>query len=105
MFWNWGAIGKDAAVPICLSYANDSFKGRGLKLFMAPREFTTIGGAPNGSVIVQVTRVPQSDGTRIVVSAFSDDNNLAETTRNNVQSDIQARPAPPRPAPPQVRID
>ena len=73
MFWNWGAIGKDADVPVCLSYANDSFQRRGLKVFLAPAEFTTIGGAPNGSVIVQVTCVPQSGGARIVVTAFSDD--------------------------------
>jgi hypothetical protein len=60
-----------------------------------PPGYTTVGGAADSSVIVQVTCVPQSGDTWIVVTAFSDDNNLAETMRNNVQSDIQA----------EVRID
>jgi hypothetical protein len=110
MFWNWGAFNKDADVPICLSYAKEAFQRRGLTVFPTPTEFATVGGSPDSSVIVHVTCAPHRGDTWIMVTAFSDNNNLAETTRNNVQSEIQARPAPPRPRPPlpgapQVRID
>jgi hypothetical protein len=100
MFWYYGMFTKAADVPTCLSFANDSFRKHNLNVFLPPGggHYTTVGGAADSSVIVQVTCVPQNGNTWGVVTVFSNDNNLAQTTRNNVQSDIQAEPVP-------VRID
>jgi hypothetical protein len=89
MFWYFGTFTKPNDVPTCLSFATDSFRTRGLNVFVQPNGFFTAGGAPDSSVIVQVTCAPQGGNTWMVVTAFSDDNNLAQTTQHNVQSDIQ----------------
>ena len=89
MFWYFGTFTKHDDVPTCLSFATDSFRTRGLNVFVPPTGFFTAGGRPDNSVIVQVTCAPQGDHTWMVVTAFSDNNNLAQTTQHNVESDIQ----------------
>jgi hypothetical protein len=88
--WDLGTFTKAADVPTCLSFAKDSFVRRGLSIFQPPAGYTTIGGRPDYSVIVQVTCVPNGGNTWIAVSAFSNDGSLAETMRNNVRADIVA---------------
>ena len=90
MFWYYGTFTKATDAPTCLSNANESFQRRNLNLFLAPDGYMTVGGAADGSVMVQVSCAPQNGNTWVAVTAFSNDNNLAETMRNDVQSDIQS---------------
>jgi hypothetical protein len=90
--WDLGSFSKNADVHTCLSFAKDSFARRGFQTFFADDgNYTVIGGPPDGSVLAQVTCVPQSGGSSwVIVTAYSDNDSLAETTRNNVRSDIVA---------------
>ncbi len=90
MYWYYSTLTKVADAATCLSIANDSFQRHSLNVFLPPDGFTTVGGTADSSVIVQVTCVPQGNNTWIVLTAFSDNNNLAKTTRDNIQSQIQA---------------
>jgi hypothetical protein len=91
MYWYYGTFTKsDFAPASCLKIAKDSFGRHNLNVFLPSEGYTTIGGAVDCSVIVQVTCVPQNVDTWVVVTAFSDDDNLAQTMKNNVQSDVQA---------------
>lgn len=86
-----GTFSKNADVNTCLSFAKDSFARRGFKTLLAGDPYTVIGGAADGSVLIQVTCVPQSAGTSwVIVTAYSDNGSLAETARNNTRSDIEA---------------
>jgi hypothetical protein len=90
MYWYWNPFTKGLDVPTCLSIAHDSFGRLGLNVWLAPTNYVTVGAAKDGSVVVHVTCVPQSNGSSwIAVTAFSDNNNLAQTTHNNVASAIQ----------------
>ena len=95
MYWYYGTFTKPYDPTTCLSFANDSFQRHSLNLFLAPTGYMTVGGAPDFSVIVQVTCAPQGGGTWVAVTAFSDNDDLAKNTRDNVQSYIQS----------EVRID
>jgi hypothetical protein len=90
--WDLGSFRKAADVHTCLSFAKDSFARRGFKAFFADDgNYTVIGGPPDYSVFAQVTCVPRSDGSSwVIVTAYSDNGSLAEKTRNNVRSDIEA---------------
>lgn len=91
MYWYYGTFTKSDFDPAsCLKIAKDSFGRHNLNVLLPSDGYTTIGGAVDCSVIVQVTCVPQNVNTRVVVTAFSGNDNLAQTMKNNVQSDIQA---------------
>jgi hypothetical protein len=95
MYWYYATFTKAADAPTCLSFANDSFQRHSLNVFLPRDGYTTVAGTADSSVIVQVTCVPQGENTWVVVTAFSDNNALAENMRNNVESEIEA----------EVRID
>ncbi len=90
MYWYYGTFTKPDDAPTCLAMAGSAFASQRLKVFLAPDGgFTTVAGAPDDSVIVQVACAPQADHTWTVVTAFSDNDNLAKTMRDKVQADIQ----------------
>jgi hypothetical protein len=96
VYWYYGTFTKAGFdVPTCLSVADASFQRHSSNVLLPPDGYTTVGGTADSSLIVQVTCVPQGDNTWVVVTAFSDNDNLAKNMRNNVQSEIQA----------EVRID
>ena len=89
-YWYWGSCNRSYDPQNCVSFATDSFQKHGLSVWVPPGGgYATFAGNTGSSVIVQVTCAPQGGNTWMVVTAFSDDNNLAQTTQHNVQSDIQ----------------
>jgi len=91
MYWYYGTFTKPEDAPTCLAFASTAFDRYNLKVFLAPDGgFTTVAGAPDDSVIVQVACAPQDGHTWAVVTAFSDNNDLARTMRDKVQADIQS---------------
>jgi hypothetical protein len=91
MFWYYDTFTKPDDAPTCLAFATDAFGQNKLKVFLAPGNgFATLAGAADSSVIVQVACAPQDGHTWVMVTAFSDNNNLAKTTRDKVQAYIQS---------------
>jgi len=101
-YWYDADFAMSTDIPTTYGFALDSFGRQGLDLLQPlGGGDTTVAGSPDGSVVVEVTFIQgfqpgihglHLGGSKVVVSAFSDDQNRAETMRNNVQSDIQHHP-------------
>ncbi|BBX44710.1 hypothetical protein GCM10009641_26990 [Mycobacterium cookii] len=88
MYWYYNTFTKPDDPQTCLAYTQSAFASFNL-IVRLTEGYTTVASAADNSVFVQVTCVPQAQDTWVVVTTFSDDNNVAETTQNNVRTDIQ----------------